>query len=76
MAMVGTPWQRTKLLPIKAKTLEKLVEGARKAEDALFERRMAAAEERHRVASEKKTRREEIRFQDAMARLRRQYKVA
>ncbi|MCY4581789.1 MAG: hypothetical protein OXE50_03160 [Chloroflexi bacterium] len=76
LAMVGTPWQRTKLLPIKAKTLEKLVEGARKAEDALFERRMAAAEERHRVASEKKTRREEIRFQDAMARLRRQYKVA
>ena len=43
LAMVGTPWQRTGLVAVKAKTLEKLVEGAKKAEDALYERRMALA---------------------------------
>ena len=30
--MVGTPWQRTGLVAVKARTLEKLAEGARKAE--------------------------------------------
>ena len=76
LAMVGTPWQRTRLVAVKAKTLEKLVEGARKAEDALYERRMAVAERRRKEDAEVEGRREAERFQDAMTQLRRQYKVA
>ena len=76
LAMVGTPWQRTRLVAVKAKTLEKLVEGARKAEDALYERRMAAADKRRKEDAEVQARREAERFQDAMTQLRRQYKVA
>ena len=76
LAMVGTPWQRTGLVPVKAKTLEKLVEGAKQAEDALYERRMAVADKRRREEAEVKARREAERFQDAMTKLRRQYKVA
>ena len=76
LGMVGTPWQRTKLVAVKAKTLEKLVEGARQAEDALYERRMTDAEKRHREGAELKARLEERRFQDAMAQLRQQYRVA
>ena len=76
LAMVGTPWQRTRLVAVKAKTLEKLVEGAKQAEEALYERRMAVAEERRREDEEAKVRREAERFQNAMTQLRRQYKVA
>lgn len=76
LAMVGTPWQRTRLVAVKAKTLEKLVEGARRAEDALYERRMAEAQKRHRQDAELKARLEKQRYQDAMTQLRRQYKVA
>ena len=76
LAMVGTPWQRTRLVVVKAKTLEKLVEGAKQAEDALYERRMAVAERRRKEDAEVKARREQRRFQDAMTQLRRQYKVA
>ena len=76
LAMVGTPWQRTRLVAVKAKTLEKLVEGAKKAEDALYERRIAEARKRHREDTELKARLEKQRFQDAMAQLKQQYKVA
>lgn len=76
LAMVGTPWQRTRLVAVKAKTLEKLVEGAKQAEDALYERRMALADKRRREEAEVKARREAERFQDAMTQLRRQYRVA
>ena len=76
LAMVGTPWQRTKLVALKAKTLEKLVEGAKQAEDALYERRMAVADKRRNEEAEVKARREAERFQDAMTQLRRHYKVA
>ena len=76
LAMVGTPWQRTKLVPIKAKTLEKLVEGAKDAEDAVCERRIAAADKYRREEAEMKARREAERLRDAMTQLRRQYKVA
>lgn len=76
LGMVGTPWQRTRLVPVKAKTLEKLVERAKQAEDALYARRMASAEERHRIAAEEQAIREKRLFKDAMAQLRRQYKVA
>lgn len=76
LAMVGTPWQRTRLVAVKAKTLEKLVEGARRAEDALYERRMEEARKRHRQDTELKARLEERRYQDAMTQLRQQYKVA
>ena len=76
LAMVGTPWQRTRLVAVKAKTLEKLVEGAKQAEDALYERRMAVADKRRREEAELNARREQRRFKDAMRQLRRQYKVA
>ena len=76
LGMVGTPWQRTRLVAVKAKTLEKLVEGARQAEDALYERRMEEARKRHRQDTELKARLEERRLQDAMTRLKQQYKVA
>ena len=76
LAMVGTPWQRTKLVAVKAKTLEKLVEGAKKAEDALYERRMSVADKRRKEEAELKAMREQRRFQDAITQLRRQYKVA
>ena len=51
-------------------------EGAKQAEDALYERRMAVAERRHREEAEVEVRREAERFQDAMTQLRRQYRVA
>ena len=76
LAMVGTPWRRTRLVAVKTRTLEKLVGGAKRAEDALYERRMAVAEARRREDAEAKARREAQRFRDAMTRLRRQYKVA
>ena len=76
LAMVGTPWQRTRLVVVKAKTLEKLVEGAKQAEDALYERRMEVADRRRREDAELRARREQRRFRDAMTQLRRQYKVA
>ena len=76
LAMVGTPWQRTRLVAVKAKTLEKLVEGAKQAEDALYERRMAEAQKRHREDAELNARLEKRRLQDAMTRLKQQYKVA
>ena len=76
LAMVGTPWQRTELVAVKAKTLQKLAEGARKAENALYERRMAVAERRRKEDAEVEVRREAERFQDAMTQLRRQYRVA
>lgn len=76
LAMVGTPWQRTGLVAVKARTLEKLVEGAKKAEDALHERRMALSDKRRREEAELEARREAEQFRDAMTQLRRQYKVA
>ncbi len=76
LGMVGTPWQRTRLVAVKAKTLEKLVEGAKKAEDALYERRMTEARKRHWEDAELKARLEKRRFQDAMTQLRQQYRVA
>ena len=76
LAMVGTPWQRTRLVVVKAKTLEKLVEGAKQGEDALYERRMAVADRRRREDAGLRARREQRRFEDAMTQLRRQYKVA
>ncbi len=76
LGMVGTPWQRTRLVAVKAKTLEKLVDGAKKAEDALYERRMAESQKRHRVDAELKASLEKQRYQDAMTQLRQQYRVA
>ncbi len=76
LGMVGTPWQRTRLVAVKAKTLEKLVEGARRAEDALYERRIAESQKRHRQDAELKSRLEKQRYQDAMTQLRQQYRVA
>ena len=76
LAMVGTPWQRTRLVAVKARTLEKLVEGAKKAEDAHYERRLAVADTRRKEESELKARRERRWFRDAITQLRRQYKVA
>ena len=76
LAMVGTPWQRTRLVAVKAETMEKLVEGAKQAENALYERRMAVADKRRKEEAEVMARREAERFQDAMTQLRRQYKVA
>lgn len=76
LGMVGTPWQRTRLVAVKAKTLEKLVEGARRAEDALYERCMSEAQKRHRQDAELKATLEKQRYQDAITQLRRQYKVA
>ena len=76
LGMVGTPWQRTKLVPVKAKTLEKLVEGARQAEDALYAQRMTEAQKHHKQDTELKARLEKQRYQDAMAQLKQQYKVA
>ncbi len=76
LGMVGTPWQRTRLVAVKAKTLEKLVEGARQAEDALYERRMEEARKRHRQDTELKASLEKRRFQEAMTQLRQQYRVA
>ena len=61
---------------MKAKTLEKLVEGAKQAEDALYERRMTVADRRRKEEADVNARREQRRFQDAMTQLRRQYKVA
>lgn len=72
LAMVGTPWQRTRLVAVKAKTLDRLVEGARKAENALYERRLAVADRRRKEESEVKAVREHRRSQDAMTQLRRQ----
>ena len=46
LGMVGTPWHRTKMVPIKTATLEKLLENARDGEDALYAKRMAEARER------------------------------
>ena len=66
LAMVGTPWQRTRLVVVKAKTLEKLVEGAKQAEDALYERRMEVADRRRREDAELRARREQRRFRDAI----------
>ncbi len=76
LAMVGTPWQRTRLVAVKARTLQKLAEGAQQAEKALYERRLAVADRRRQEDAEVEARREAERFQDAMTQLRRQYKVA
>ena len=76
LGMVGTPWHRTSVVPIKAATLEKLLVDAREGEDALYERRMAEAERRHA----RKRRRNEIdaarRMREAMAELKLRYQVA
>ena len=76
LAMVGTPWQRTGLVAVKTKTLERLVRDAKKGEDALYKRRVAMADKRRREEAELEARREAEQFRDAMTQLRRQYKVA
>ncbi len=75
LAMVGTPWQRTRLIPIKAKTVEKLVAAARSGEDALYERRILEAEKRRAVEREEMSQLEASRMQTAIARLKRRYRV-
>jgi len=76
LGMVGTPWHRTKMVPIKAATMEKLLENARDGEDALYEKRMAEAEKRHKRERRKNEINEARRMNDAMAALRLRYQVA
>ena len=76
LGMVGTPWHRTKLVPIKATTLEKLVENAKHGEDTLYERRMVEAEKRHECKRRENEVNEARRMRDAMAAFKLRYKVA
>ena len=76
LGMVGTPWHRTKMVPIKAATLEKLVENAKDGEDALYEMRMAEAEKRHARERRENEIEEARRMRNAMAALKLRYKVA
>ena len=76
LGMVGTPWHRTKMVPIKAATLEKLRENAKDGEDALYERRMAEAEKRHKRERRENEINEARRMRDAMAALKLRYQVA
>ena len=59
------PWQRTRLVAVKARTLEKLLEGAKRTEAALYERRIAVADKRRKEETELKARRERRWFQHA-----------
>lgn len=79
LGMVGTPWQRTRVVPVKSSTLEKLVDGAKQAEDALYEERAKAARKRRnqeRHSRRRQTVTETQKFQQSMLRLRARYKVA
>lgn len=76
LGMVGTPWPRTKTVPIKAATLEKLLENARDGEDALHEKRMAEAEKRQARERRENEINEARRMNDAMAAFKLRFKVA
>lgn len=79
LGMVGTPWQRTKVVPVKSATLEKLVEGAKQAEDALYEERAKAARKRRNQERHSRRRQsitETQKFQQSLLHLRARYKVA
>ena len=56
LGMVGRPWTHTKMVPVKRQTLEKLVNTAKEAEDALYQRRMAEAQRRRSELSESEIR--------------------
>ena len=76
LGMVGTPWQRTKMVPIKTATLEKLLENAKDGEDALYEKRMAEAEKRHKRERRQNEINEARRMRDAMSAFKLRFKVA
>ncbi len=79
LGMVGTPWQRTKVVPVKSATLEKLVEGAKQAEDALYEVRAKVAKKRRnqeRHSRKRQSTTEPQKFQQALLQLKARYKAA
>lgn len=69
LGMVGTPWTRTKMVPVKAQTREKLRDAVDKAQAALVEQRMEDAEGRY--ALEKV--REAARIRNGMVELQRRF---
>ena len=70
LGIVGSPWTRTKLVPVKQKTLEKLRSTVDAAQEALAAERGEAAEKRHAEYAKM----EAVRIQDGLARL--QYRFA
>ena len=76
LAMVGAPWQRTKMVPVKNATLEKLVSGAKVAEKALYEERIKTARKRHNRERSRNVRHEAQRFEQAMGDLKERFSVA
>ena len=76
LAMVGSPWQQTRLVPVKAETVKRLVDSARKGEDALYERRMKEAKRRHNQDRKEARRREKNQMANAMEALKARYQLA
>ncbi len=83
LGMVASPWQQTRLVPIKRQTIERVVAAATAAEDTIYAERMAEAREMHRVARENamaqaamEREREQEKMADALVALRERYKVA